>query len=167
MANTTAKTTTSTITIKLRNKLVKIHESRRHRKTISYLREQISRHFKSPADSIKISQRLNEYLEANRSNRLKPITINISKSEGLVEASLPGEPKIAKIMEKKADEKKADTAKAAADVQKEVAKDIGKKAGQKKEAGPEARKEGTQATAPKKSQAEKPKAETPAGGAQA
>ena len=32
------KMATTTITIKLRNKLVKIHESRRHSKAISYLR---------------------------------------------------------------------------------------------------------------------------------
>ncbi len=161
MATTaTPKTVTSTITIKLRNKLVKIHASRRHRKAISYMREHIARHFKSSPDSIKISQRLNEYMEANGTNRLKPITISISKTGELVEAALPGEKKVEKAPEKKqasattataakpAEAKSAAstpakssgtattaataTTKTAAQVQKEVAKDIGKKVEQKK-----------------------------------
>lgn len=171
MATTTPKVTTSTITIKLRNKLVKIHESRRHRKAIGYLKDHIARHFKSSPESIKISQRLNEYMEANNKNKFKPITISISKSEGVVEASLPGEQKAAKVIEKKAEEKKAVTAatttKAAAEVQKEVANDIGKKVGQKKEAGQGTAERKEEKHPSKKIQDEKPKAEVPAGGTQA
>ena len=159
----------TTITIKLRNKLVKIHASRRHRKTISYMREHIAKHFKTSSDLVKISQKLNEYMEANNSNKFKPITVSINRADGFVKAALLGERPIEKITDKKTaasttakSESKATpqqipataTTKASAEVQKQVTKDIGKKVEQKKE-------EKAQAANPKKSQTEK-KTETPA-----
>ncbi len=153
----------TTITVRLRNKLVKIHESRRHKKTISYLRQHIARHFKSKPESIKISQKLNEYLEANSYNRYKPITITINKTAEMVEAALPNEKKVDAAPAKKGAAAPAATSttatnKAAADVQKEVANDISKKVEQKKEAAKQGK---PAAEAPKKSSTEKPKAEVP------
>ena len=94
----------SQITIRLRNKLVKIHESRRRNKTVIYLREMIGRHTKTDPSAVSLSTKLNEYLLANTTNRYKPITLALSKSEGFVKASLPGE---SKAQEKKAVDEKA------------------------------------------------------------
>lgn len=109
------------ITLRLRNKLVKIHESRRHKKTISYLKDLIARHTKSDPSQISLSMKLNEYLEANTSNRYKPITLSLNKADGFVRASLPNEAKPVekKVEAKPAVEKKAEAKPASKAVAKE------------------------------------------------
>ncbi len=83
----------TTIRVKLRHKLVRIHTSRRHGKTVSYLREHIARHFHSTPEAVRISRALNEHLEANSTNRYRPVDVSINKIGAIIEASLPGEAK--------------------------------------------------------------------------
>ncbi len=159
------------ITISLRKKLVKIHESRRHGKAISYLREEIARHTNSSPDSVKINQNLNEHIGANTLNRYAPIKVSVNKVGDVIEAEWADAPK--KPQQASAKNIKvvspaapatgkapaeATTAKAASEIQKEVKKDIskkveGKKAEQKPAAAPAAKPE--KKAQPKKEDAKK------------
>ncbi len=157
----------TTITIRLRNRLVKIHASRRHRMAISYLRDTVARQFKSSPGSIKISRKLNEYMEATSTNRYRPVKITVNKIGDLVEVALPEEQKVEKTAAapaKAAAQTAPGTAslattKAAAVVQKEVANEIGKKVeekkGETKSLPPKEVQQKKQAI-PKKEQAENP-----------
>ncbi|MEM3839480.1 MAG: hypothetical protein QXF01_02805, partial [Candidatus Micrarchaeaceae archaeon] len=82
----------SVIRIRLRGKLVRIHESRRRNKAVRYIKELVARHHKSVSEYVKISRALNEYLNANSTNIYKPIPIQVNRKDGgIIEASIQGE----------------------------------------------------------------------------
>ncbi len=109
-----------TKTFALRKKLVKIHESRRLKRAVSYLKEDIARYTKSDYDSIRLSGELNGYLMQDVAKKMLPVTIVITKEADYVKVDLTPEvkksrlkptqtmtkPKQEKEQAKKQDEKK-------------------------------------------------------------
>lgn len=81
MATTTTKTAAirTVRTINLRSKLLAHHKSRRIKKAIMYLKEDIARHLKSDADSVKLSGDLNNYVLLRVARRMKSVKVTIEK----------------------------------------------------------------------------------------
>jgi ribosomal protein L31E len=109
------------ITIRLRPKLVKIHESRRYEKAPKFLREAIARHSKSHVDNVKLSVDINKFLQANSTNKYKPIKLTFNKTGERVDVDLAEEvkkminrPVVTAAPAAKQNEKKADAKKPAA-----------------------------------------------------
>lgn len=116
-ATTTTTQPTKTVTFRLRRKLVAIHRSRAHDKAPSYLRQEIAKHSKSSVDDVKLSTDINRWLQANNSNKFKPIKIVLVRNGEAVEASLADElkktlPQKAVVSAQKKDEKKEEKPKA-------------------------------------------------------
>ncbi|MEM0201308.1 MAG: hypothetical protein QXD23_02785 [Candidatus Micrarchaeaceae archaeon] len=82
-----------TKTIALRKKLVKIHESRRLKRAVTYLKEDIARYTKSDYDSIRLSGELNGYLMQDVAKKMLPVTIVITKEGEIVKVDLTPEVK--------------------------------------------------------------------------
>jgi ribosomal protein L31E len=145
---------TVNITIRLRPKLVKIHESRRYEKAPKFLREMIARHSKSHVDDVKLSTDINRYLQANTTNRYKPIKLSFSKTGETVNVDLadeikkritrpvvaapakPGEKKDAKKPVKGPEEAKADEERAKKKQEEEAAAKAAKQKAAKQPAKP-------------------------------
>lgn len=86
-----------TKTIALRKKLVKIHESRRLKRAVSYLKEDIARYTKSNYDSIRLSGELNGYLMQDVAKKMLPVTIVITKEADYVKVDLTPEVKKSRL----------------------------------------------------------------------
>lgn len=102
-------------TVALRRKLVKIHESRRLKKAISYFKEDIARHTKSNYDSIRLTGELNGYLMHNVAKNMSNVSVVINKDAGLVKVDLTPEVKktlIKPVQDKKTEKEKAKDGKA-------------------------------------------------------
>ncbi len=91
MAAVTTTPQATTLTLRLRKKLVAIHRSRLHDKAPSYLKEQIARHSKSSVEDVRLSTDINVWLQANNSNKFKPIKMTITRNGSRVEAGLADE----------------------------------------------------------------------------
>ena len=85
MATATART------IRLRKRLVKIHESRRLRKSIDYLREDIARHAKADVSSVRLSRELSAYVVDKVARHMSPVSITVESDGGTVKADLSQE----------------------------------------------------------------------------
>lgn len=97
------------MTVNLRPKLVKIHSSRRLKKSIDYMREHIARHTKSDPEAVKLSSELNRYMLLNVSRRMVRVKVNYEKAGGNVKVDLADELK--KKAPAKAEEPKGKTEK--------------------------------------------------------
>ena len=84
-------------TIALRKKLVKIHESRRLKKAVSYLKDDIARHTKSDVGSIRFTGELNGYLMQEVAKKMAKVSVVINKDAGLVKVDLSPELKKTRI----------------------------------------------------------------------
>ena len=84
-------------TIALRKKLVKIHESRRLKKAVSYLKDDIARHTKSDVNSIRFTGELNGYLMQEVAKQMAKVSVVINKDAGLVKVDLSPELKKTRI----------------------------------------------------------------------
>ncbi len=84
-------------TIALRKKLVKIHESRRLKKAVSYLKDDIARHTKSDVNSIRFTGELNGYLMQEVAKQMSRVSVVINKDAGLVKVDLSPELKKTRI----------------------------------------------------------------------
>lgn len=93
------------VTINLRNRLVKIHASRRRAKAPDYLKEAIARQEKASPDDVKIDRRANEFLMKHVVTRSAPIRLTVEKVGQTVNVKL--------IQEKKPQQAPAATAAAA------------------------------------------------------
>ncbi len=78
-------------TVALRKKLVKIHTTRRLKKSIDYLREDIARHAKVSPKSVKLSMELSYYMVDRVSRNMSPVKITVDKVDGMVKADLAQE----------------------------------------------------------------------------
>ncbi len=78
----------ATLTISLRKRLVRIHETRRRKASVNYLRQEIARHSKVDADAVKLGMDVNEYLIRNVAVNMKPVMLNLEKSPAGVTAHL-------------------------------------------------------------------------------
>ena len=100
--------TSTSRTVRLRKKLVKIHRSRRLKKSIDYLREDVARHSKSDVKSVKLSMDLAAYVVAKVSRGMSPVKITVERSGDLVKVDLAPELKRKMPEPKKAEQKKPD-----------------------------------------------------------
>ncbi len=87
----TTPTEKSARTIRLRNKLVKIHESRRLKKSIDYLREDVARHAKVSVSDISLSKDLNAYVMYRVARKMVPVRIVVEKDGNKVNVDLSQE----------------------------------------------------------------------------
>ena len=78
----------ATMTVRLRRKLVKIHETRRRKKAMDYLREDIAKRSGVEPEAVKINQNVNEYMSINVARNMKPVIVDVTKTGDRVEASL-------------------------------------------------------------------------------
>ena len=78
-------------TIALRKKLVKIHETRRLKKAVSYLKEDIAKHTKTDYDSIKLSPELNSYLLQDVAKHMSKVSVVITKDANVTKVDLSPE----------------------------------------------------------------------------
>lgn len=122
-------------TISLRSKLVKIHETRRLKKSFDYLREAIARMSKVDPRNVKIDTKLSEYLMINPSKRMSKFEVKFTKDATSAKVFL------AKPMPLK----KAEIAKTAPSIKAEK-KVEAKPAAEKKEKAPKAAKPKTEET---------------------
>ncbi|MCL5008294.1 MAG: hypothetical protein M1156_00165 [Candidatus Marsarchaeota archaeon] len=83
--------TTITRTVSLRKRLVRIHTTRRLKKSVDYLREDIARHAKVNVSAVKLSQELGSYVVSRVSRRMVPVKITVEKSGDIVKADLAQE----------------------------------------------------------------------------
>lgn len=84
-------------TVALRRRLVKIHESRRLKKAVSYLKEDIARHTKSNYDSIRLTGELNGYLMHEVAKHMSNVSVVITKDAEMVKVDLTPELKKTRI----------------------------------------------------------------------
>jgi len=96
MADTTA-------TISLRKRLVKIHEPRRRKMAIKYLREAVGKIAKVTVDNVKIDQSLAQFMMINTGIRMSKLEIKITKDANKAIVSLQ---KPVVVTTKKVEEKK-------------------------------------------------------------
>ncbi|MDE1828369.1 MAG: hypothetical protein KGH65_04370 [Candidatus Micrarchaeota archaeon] len=87
MADTTA-------TISLRKRLVKIHEPRRRKMAIKYLREAVSKISKVTAENVRIDQTLAQFMMINTGIRMSKLEIKITKDANKATVSLQNPPKV-------------------------------------------------------------------------
>ncbi len=80
--------TTLARTIRLRKKLVSIHMSRRPKKSVDYLRDDVARHAKADVSKVRISNTLNSYLIDKISRSMGPVRITVEKDGEMVKADL-------------------------------------------------------------------------------
>ena len=66
-------------TISLRSRLMKIHETRRLKKSFDYLREAVARMSKIDPRDVKIDTKLSEYLMINPSKRMSKFEVKFTK----------------------------------------------------------------------------------------
>ncbi len=78
-------------TIRLRKKLVKIHTTRRLKKSVDYLREDIARHAKADISTVKFSSDLNGYLMTKVAMRMRPVKVIVEKTADRVNVDLAPE----------------------------------------------------------------------------
>lgn len=78
-------------TVSLRKKLVKIHTTRRLKKSLDYLREDVARHAKADISAVRISADLNNYIVSKTSRNMNALHITVSREGGLVKADLAQE----------------------------------------------------------------------------
>ncbi|VVB77032.1 Uncharacterised protein [uncultured archaeon] len=95
---------TSTITLNLRKRLLKVHQTQRRKRVTTYAKEAIARFTKSDIDTIKFDAALNKHLTQKVSNKPLKFKVSVEKMEGRVNVTLAGE---------KTEAKKAETPKAA------------------------------------------------------
>ncbi|MEM3791446.1 MAG: hypothetical protein QXL16_01820 [Candidatus Micrarchaeaceae archaeon] len=93
------------IRINIRNKLVKIHRSRRRNVAIRTIRELIAKRTKRSAEDIKISNKAARYINLAVARRMEPIDIFLSEQDNKLIAKLEEEAKEAKGEEKKTEDK--------------------------------------------------------------
>lgn len=87
MADTTA-------TISLRKRLVKIHEPRRRKMAIKYLREAVSKISKVGTENVRIDQTLAQFMMINTGIRMSKLEIKITKDANKATVSLLNPPKV-------------------------------------------------------------------------
>ncbi len=82
---------TTTMTINLRQKLIRLHSMRRRRRIVGLLKEAVARFSKSDVDDIRINRELNNFLERNANGASfmwAKLKVNVEKTEGKVEVKL-------------------------------------------------------------------------------
>ncbi|MCL5427887.1 MAG: hypothetical protein M1321_01770 [Candidatus Marsarchaeota archaeon] len=94
-------------TIRLRKRLVRIHMSRRRKKSVDYVREDIARHAKAGAGSVKMSKDLNNYLVDKVARSMSPVRVTVERDGDIVKADLAPELKRRPEAADKPAEKKA------------------------------------------------------------
>ncbi|MDE1850632.1 MAG: hypothetical protein KGH54_02445 [Candidatus Micrarchaeota archaeon] len=81
-------------TISLRKRLVKIHEPRRRKMAIKYLREAVGKISKVTADNVRIDQSLAQFMMINTGIRMSRLEIKITKDANKATVSLLNPPKV-------------------------------------------------------------------------
>jgi ribosomal protein L31E len=112
-----------TITVNLRNRLVKIHTTRRRAKASDYLREAIGMHENVAPEAVKLDIGVNKFIFKSVYKRFKPMKLNIDKTGDIVTVKMFQEKKEAPKEQAKAGAKPqaADATKAATPAAKKEA----------------------------------------------
>ena len=152
MATTTAPTVKLTRTVNLSKRLKRTHNPRRIGNSIRLMREEVARHTKTSAESVKIGGELNRYLMLGAMQGFYGIKIAIEKTGESVKVDLAEKRKVPVTAAQKADAKaKEEKPKAAEkkDAPEKPAKPDAAKKQEKKEAAPKAKEAGQPETAGK------------------
>ena len=84
---------TTTITLNLRKRLLKVHLNKRRMRVPTYTKEAIARFAKVEIDKIRIDANLNRHLIAHIARKPMPFKVTVEKTEDKVMARLHGAPK--------------------------------------------------------------------------
>lgn len=84
---------TSTITLNLKRRLLRVHLSSRRKRISTYTKEAIARFAKADIGKIRIDAGLNRHLMMNIARRPAPFKVTVEKTEDRVIARLHGAPK--------------------------------------------------------------------------
>ncbi len=87
--------TTTTITLNLRKRLLKIHMNHRRKNAAKYAREAIAKFAKADIDKIRFDSVLNRHLVANVARRPVKFKVSVEKLDSVVNVRLVAEKKAA------------------------------------------------------------------------
>jgi ribosomal protein L31E len=82
---------TTTLTINLKKKLIRLHTARRRRRAVSLVKEAVARFSKTDIDKIKIDPGLNEFIERNASGASylwAKLKVNVEKGTDTADVKL-------------------------------------------------------------------------------
>lgn len=102
------------LTIGIRKYIVTQPRTKRHRKTIAFIKDRIAHYTKTKLENVRISQALNELVFKKYAKSLAPVKVTISFENDIATAT----PFVEKKVEEKKPAAKAEVAKGAAEAKK-------------------------------------------------